>query len=281
VVWRILILVLFSGFQCVAQESALQNPFINLSKSDYYLSLFSSTDSVSSDSDKLGSLILNLEKHRHRSNSDRLFLKHLFMKTHHRILQNYVAYCSFNATLNDGDYNCLTGTAIYAILLTHFNIDFKVIETNYHIFLIANTGEGEILFESTDPINGFVDDSNAILKRTHDYRENKITSVNADNSYHYTFDMYNRVSMEELLGLLYYNYSIDAYNHKDLMRAINYLDKASRFYQSKRIEELSKIILLTVEEGKIKISEKEICLKKITSLRKKMPILVSKNTAKF
>lgn len=278
-VWRsILIVILFSGFQCAAQESALQNPFINLSKSDYYLNLFSSTDSVSITSDKLGSLIVNLEAHRQRFNSERSFLRYLFTKTHHKILQNYVEYCSFNTTLNDGDYNCLTGTAIYAILLTHFNIDFKVIETNYHIFLIASTREGETLFESTDPVNGFVNDSDAILKRTNTYRENKIVSVNRDNSYQYNFSIYNHVSMEELLGLIYYNYSIDAYNHKDLMRAINYLDKASRFYQSKRIEELSKIILLTIEDGKIKTSEKEICLKKITSLRRKMPILASKNS---
>jgi hypothetical protein len=279
VVWRILILVLCSAFQCVAQKSALQNPFINLSRSDYYLNLFSSSDSVSSRSNKLASLIANLEEHRHRYNSGRKFLRHLFTKTHHKILRNYVEYCSFNSTLNKGDYNCLTGTAIYAILLTHFNIDFKVIETNYHIFLIANTADGEILFESTDPIGGFVDDDSAVLKRTNTYRENKMATVNADNSYHYNFSMYSTVSMEELLGLLYYNYSIDAYNQKDLILAINYLDKASRFYQSERIEELSKIILLTVEEGKINTSEKEICLRKITSLRKKMPILASKNSS--
>jgi hypothetical protein len=277
--WRsLLIVVLFSGFQCVAQKSTLQNPFINLSKSDYYLNLFSATDSVSSESDKLENLIANLEVHRDRFNTDRAFLRHLFTKTHHKILRNYVEYCSFNATLNEGDYNCLTGTAVYAILLTHFNIGFKVIETNYHIFLIADTAEGEILFESTDPIGGFVDNSAAILKRTSVYRENKITSANADNSYHYNFSMYNSVSMEELLGLVYYNYSIDAYNHKHLMLAVNYLDKASCFYQSKRIDELSKIILLTVEEGKINTTEKEICMKKISSLRKKIPILASKNS---
>jgi hypothetical protein len=81
--------------------------------------------------------------------------------------------------------------------------------------------------------------------------------------------------MEQLLGLLYYNYAIDTHNHKDLLPPSIILT-APPNYQSRKIEEFSKIVLFTVEEAKINHAEKEICLKKIISLRQKMPLLATK-----
>jgi len=264
----------FSGF---TQRFSEGNNLLSSDKSNYYIKLFSRPDNKFT-TERFNTFITKLEVKRRESTNDQAFLKHLFVKTHQRILKNYTEYCTFNAVFDNGTYNCLTGTAIYAILLDHFDIDFKIIETNYHIFLIANTSEGDILFESTDPLNGFVSKKDAIEKRIKKYQENILAGNNdGKDKYQYTFNLYNAVSMEQLLGLLYYNYSIDAYNHKEILSSINYLDKAARFYQSQRIEEFSGIILLTVEEGKVDSSEKEICREKINSLRKKMPLLASQN----
>ena len=249
----------------------------SLSKTEYYLNLFFKTDLTSAgSSDEITSFISKLETRRNSFRSDKDFLHHLFVKAHQKLLKRYTQYCSFNALTDDGTYNCLTGTALYALLLDHFNFDYKVIETNYHIFLITKTSKGDVLFEATDPVNGFVDSSPEIKKRISMYKENIIQNANSDKTYYrYQFNLYNTVGLDQLLGLMYYNLSIDAYNKQDFTSSINYLDQAVKLYQSPRIEEFSKIILLTLTARDLDKSEKEICLKKIQSLRKKMPGLAS------
>ena len=84
------------------------------------------------------------------------FCRTLFQRTRQEFLRSYTQYASFAETLSRGKYNCLTGTALYAMLLERFNIRYTIIETNYHIFLLADTDEGQALFEATDPLHGFV-----------------------------------------------------------------------------------------------------------------------------
>jgi hypothetical protein len=274
--YRILIVVFVFSFPGFSQNIGLHNNADTVNKTKYYLNLFSGTDTTAISPSKIEFFINNLGQKRNFFKSDHDFLKYLFTKTHQKILKNYVEYCSFYE-LDNGTYNCLTGTALYAIMLDHFSFNFKIIETNYHIFLVTSTSEGDILFESTDPLNGFVDTNEKIKQRLNTYLQNEI-QIDKDYKlgYRYSFSLYNEVTIEQLQGLFYYNFSINAYNQKDFMASINFLDKASAYYQSKRIEEFSKIILLTIEQGKIDDNKKEICLQKIISLRQKMPIASSK-----
>jgi hypothetical protein len=276
--YRLLIVVLFFSSQGFSQNPELNDTDNSRTRTEYYLNLFSKIDSDTISANKIKLFINKIEQKKEGFRNDHDFLKYLFTKTHQKILRNYAEYCSFNEVLNDGTYNCLTGTALYAILLDHFNFSFKIIETNYHIFLIAKTSQGDILFESTDPLSGFVDTKEKIKQRINTFLDNEVQIKTGDEvNFRYSFNIYDEVTIEQLQGLLYYNFSINAYNKKDLMASINFLDKASLYYQSKRIEAFSKVILLTIEQGKINNNEKEICLQKINSLRQKMPVVASKN----
>jgi hypothetical protein len=274
--YRILIVVFLFSFTGFTQKLEINNNASSINKTRYYLNLFSKTDTNAISTNKIELFISKLEQRRSSFHSDHEFLRYLFTKTHQKILKNYVEYCAFNELMN-GTYNCLTGTALYAVLLDHFNFNFKIIETNYHIFLIANTTQGDILFESTDPLNGFVDTERKIEQRINTFLAKDVNNESNKVSFRYTFYLYNEVTMEQLQGLLYYNFSIDSYNKRDFIASINFLDKASLYYKSKRIEVFSKIILLTIEQGRIDNNEKEICLQKINSLRQKMPVVASKN----
>jgi len=248
-----------------------------LSKTEHYLNLFLRTDFENrGSSHRINSLITTLEKKKKTFSSDKEFLEYLFIKTHQKILKHYVEQCTFTTTVQDGIYNCLTGTALYALLLDHFNIDYRVVETNYHIFLVARTVNGNILIEATDPAKGFVTSPTEVNKRIALYKENKPAKSKGDKVYYqYQFSIYNTVGLDELLGLMYYNLSINAYNENNLPVAINYLDCAIKLYQSPRMEELSKIILLTLHARSINNAEKDQCLKKIQSLRSTMPGVAS------
>jgi hypothetical protein len=201
--------------------------------------------------------------------NDSEFLRHVFSKTHKKFLKEYEGDADFRHLSENGAYNCLTGTALYAIILKHFGYDFKIIETNYHIFLVVNIKSGKILFEATDPVHGFLTDATAIQRRVARYRENRPVATDASgNFYHYSFSLFNEVNLDQMAGLLHYNEAVEAFNAQQVAYAIHHLDKAIKVYHSPRIEEFTKLVLLAITQSKMDVSVKEIYVKKIQSIRK-------------
>jgi len=255
------ILALVQGATALAQSSA--------KPASYYFNLYSRS---SIKSPLYGSDFLKFSQKlakRKGQKDDRQFLKYVFSKTHQRYLRTYSNYAAFNAINERGVYNCLTGTALYALLLKDLGYDFKIIETNYHIFLVVNTDAGKILFEATDPVKGFIADQQAVEKRIARYKSDQFVKDEADKNYYlYSFKLFNEVSLDQMLGLLYYNEAIQAFNDHQLQDAVVDLDNATALYSSPRITEFSKIILLSVMQSKLDHAVKENCVRKIQSIRK-------------
>ena len=241
----------------------------------YYVGLYSQVGGQLQSSDDLAAFVEKLERKQTNFKQTSDFLEHIFNKTHQKFLRNFSEYAAFPEMLNSGNYNCLTGTVLYALILDHFDIRYKIIETNYHIFLLAQTDEGPILFETTDPVSGFVTNSAEIEKRISSYKKNSLQSSSSKTYYRYNFDLYNSVNLDQIQGLLHYNISIVAFNAKDIRRAIDELGKAMEFYQSPRFDEFSRVILLTIMESDLDPSEKEGCLDSIRALRDKNVIVTA------
>jgi hypothetical protein len=241
------------------------------SKIEYYLNLFSQADNSKEVSTRqISGLAEKLEQKRSSFSHQKDFVEYVFRKTHQRFLKHYDDYVSFSEMLDNRSYNCLTGTALYALLLDHFGISYKVIETNYHIFLIANTDEGRVLLEATDPMNGFVSDAGAIEGRIRMYRQNAVQEVKSSMTYYkYNFNLYHEVNLDEMLGLLHYNFAVEAFNQNRLQESVYQLSKAVELYNSPRIEEFSRIVLFSVKESNLDPSAKARCIKDIQSWRKK------------
>lgn len=256
-----------------------QGPGAALGQKDvmHYVKLYSAADQqVITSPVELPGFINKLGSKRDDFKREKSFVRYLFTKTHQKYLRHYTSYCSFSDLLNDGTYNCLTGTALYALLLDHFHIPYRIIETNYHIFLVAETAEGSILLEATDPANGFVDNDAEIQKRIALYRENVLQRpVASKNYYDFNFDLYNEVTLDQVLGLMYYNYAVVAYNKQELVRTISNLDKAVMLYHSARVEEFSRIVLLSVLESNLDKAIKENYVRKLQAIRKRQVDVVA------
>ncbi|MFZ6010235.1 MAG: hypothetical protein ACOYXT_07770 [Bacteroidota bacterium] len=241
-------------------------------KLSYYVDLYSHADqaTISSSQDILS--FANKLQSKRQARNEKQFLHTLFVKTHQRYLKTFEDYASFSELVNNGSYNCLSGTALYALLLDHFGFEFKIIETNYHIFLLTSTNEGKVLFEATDPIHGFVDNENEIEKKLSGYKDQNTTvhaSANNKTYYKYSVEIYNEIELDEMLGLFHYNLAIEAFNTHQLQSAVAHLDQANTLYHSPRIEEFSRLVLLSVLESKMEASAKENCVRKIQSIRKR------------
>ena len=248
-------------------------------KPSHYILTYSSVDGNAASLKEISNFIKKLERKETQKKSTE-FIRHLFLKTHQEFLRHYTEYASFSETLDKGKYNCLTGTALYALLLDHFDIEYKIIETNYHIFLLASTKGGQILFEATDPSNGFVEKPKDIDSRINLYKQNRVQETNIDKKYYrYNFNLYNQVSLDQIEGLLHYNLSIAAFNEQNLHASIQRLDRALDLYNSPRMLEFSTILLLSVMESKLDNVDKENCIKNIQAIRKKqVQVMASRNS---
>lgn len=276
-----LVLIFFLPILALAQDVTFTSQ--PTSALHHYLELYSTTDEQHATADELLAFVDKLSVKKDGFKTDKAFLNYLFTKTHQRFLRNYKEYSSFNELLDKGYYNCLTATALYAILLNHFDVPYRIIETNYHIFLMVETSAGDVLLETTDPATGFTDSKSEIEKRIHIYRRNEIQKANTSKRYYqFSFDLYNDVNLDEMLGLLYYNQAIKAYNNHQWVNSIACLEKASARYRSPRLEEFSRIILLSLAESKMDPSLKENYIRKVQTVRKyKLDTQANASTASF
>jgi hypothetical protein len=203
----------------------------------------------------------------------------VFAKTHQNYLKKYVQYASVDELFTSGSYHCLTGTILYSLILTELGIEHEVIETNYHIFLIAQTSEGEVLIETTDPASGFVDSPFAIEQRINSYKQQNLEASNTKFSY-YKFNaaIFNRVDLAEMKGLLCYNASVDLFNQKKLKESVHYLVKANQYYSSARIDEFSQLLLLALQQSTLEPDEKKEYMKALITMREHLvPLLATLN----
>lgn len=203
-----------------------------------------------SESEKLNNFIITVRNQ--RWTSEKKFLKSIFKDAHQKFLKRYAQYSDFGEIFKNGKYDCLTGTALFSVILGEMHFDYKIIETNYHIFILINTKSGQVMFETTDRLYGFIEDPIEIDSRIDSYRQNKITMAGNDKLYyHYTFDLFQEVSPDQITGLLYFNQAIKSYNREDLIACASFLEQAQLIYKSPRVDELAIVLLKSVLESNL------------------------------
>lgn len=250
------------------QEKNAHSPSANRSLKNHIYD-YSVVDGVKDQVHDISGFINKLEQ-KQTEKSTLKFCRTLFHKTRQEFFRRYSQQATFSEMLDKGKYNCLTGTALYALLLDHFDISFTVIETNYHIFLLVSTNEGKVLFEATDPMHGFVDNPVDIEKRIEQYKRNAIQATGDEKKYYqYNFNLYKKVNLSEIKGLLHCNFSIEAYNNQNFQLAVHHLEMATELYSSARIHEFSTVLLLAVMESNLETNIKQAYIQSIQRIRKR------------
>lgn len=272
--FRLIILALITSF-LQAEATVIPKPDFSATSADALQSYLATTNATV-DENSWTTFIEKLAQKKAKSKSEIQFLRHVFTRTHQQYLKYFKTNTTFASLFENGSYNCLTGTILYSTILHQFGIDHQVIETNYHIFILAQTNEGEVLIETTDPHEGFVTSSDKIAARINQYRNQGVQSTDPTRSYfRYSFELYNEVSQNELIGLLYYNLAVDSFNQQSLQEAVHYLGRAIERYASPRIEEFSEILLLAVHESKLKEKDKILCKKELQTIRYKAMVVMA------
>ncbi|HEX8060006.1 MAG TPA: hypothetical protein VF473_03680 [Cyclobacteriaceae bacterium] len=187
---------------------------------------------------RITELVTKLDQHHYRNDVQKLHA--LFTKTHSTFLHSYVQYTGIEE-LAKGRYDCLTATSLFADILGRTGFKFNIIETNYHIFIMVDAKDGDVLLETTDRIAGFIDNPEKIEKVIGQYRQNILAGANAEQ-YQYNFSLFKKVDVDQLPGLLYFNQAVKAFNSEKWDECSQKLSAAAMSTNSPHVAALTELL---------------------------------------
>lgn len=177
-------------------------------------------------------------------------IKIIYDVVHKTFFSSYKLENSFSDIFSKGEYNCLSGTALYGIILTKLNIPFNVIEAPNHVYLIAYPQTHKILMESTAPQNGYFKfNDNFINQYIKSLYNSKLISKTEFETtptdklfekYYFNESYYN---LRDMISLQFSNYAVYYAEEKLYAEALNEIKKAYYFSPSKRNKNTLKFFL--------------------------------------
>jgi len=230
------------------------------------------TETKDSEKRLIESVIKHTESLKKKNNlSEIKFLRKVFYQTHHKFLKEYQPYSALDNLVLDGKYDCLTATALYSSVFEILGFDFKIIETNYHIFIIAKASGKDVLIETTDGFKGLIAGEEAINKRIGEYKNNEPSIANENSKgLYFNFHLLNEVKGNELSGLLYYNKAVKEFNKHNWDSCQAFLVKSREIHDSPRIDQIHELLSsIVAREGNKTMSHS---LSSITLIKETSPI---------
>lgn len=161
-----------------------------------------------------------------------------------RLLKKYQSYCSMEEVFVDGTFNCVTGTAVYALIFKHFDIPFTIYLEPNHVYLLVDPDHSKIVIESTDHLNGFKPFTGemklAYLLKLQKAGLMESCTIKRDSidvvfDRHY-FKQNATLNISELAGIQYFNCSMKAIDDGDLRRAVHMIEKSDFLFSQYRNE---------------------------------------------
>lgn len=162
-------------------------------------------------------------------------LKYIFDHVQSTFLKQYDLDADFSQMFENGKHNCLTATLLYTLLLDELSIRYTIKFMPGHVYPIVYANEVPYIFETTDPVHGFVElNSNVQKEAIQSMRLMQfISSDNGKNSSTGNlFDRYyiklNNTEMKGLIAYQYTNASFAAMLKQDFNTSYDLITKGIR-----------------------------------------------------
>jgi hypothetical protein len=210
---------------------------------------------------RIDQVVVRLQR---QQKNDPKFIQLVFETLHRKFLKQYRPYVDFHE-LQNGTYDCLTATSLFAVVLADLNISYQIIETNYHVFLLAQWKSSKVLIETTDRLNGLVFDKTELEKRIRGYRDNQLATqpVGDKQQYAFGFKLFQPILPAELPGLLHFNKAVNFYNAGNWRASMHHIALMRQSYASPRTAALSALLAETVSMSCLPEAEKETIVRQL------------------
>jgi hypothetical protein len=178
-------------------------------------------------------------------------VKYVYDFVHKQFLKVYKLQNSFADIFTKGEYNCVSASALYAIIYSKLDIPYNVIESPQHVYLITYPQSFKILIETTSPEKGYYQfNDNFINQYVKSLYNSKLISKSEyeSNTANQLFDKYyfssKGLTLPEVVSLQYSNYSIYHLEEKKYTEAIDEIKKAYYFNSYDRNKYILKSTLI-------------------------------------
>lgn len=201
----------------------------------------------------LNNYLSSIEDKVSKEKDDAKKIKLIFSATNKEFFKKYSLDISFDKLFSTGEFNCVTGSLMYAHILQHFNIPYLIKELPTHVFLVAFPTTFSIPVESTDQgMRYYIPDEKTKQNYAQFLVDSKIATAEElaasgveglFNKYYYS---HKDISLQQLLGLQYYNAGISLSNNKNFNASLHQFEKAYMLYPSEKMKYMIQMSLLSV-----------------------------------
>jgi hypothetical protein len=200
---------------------------------------------------ELISVVNNFPLKEEKAKKEKKRIKLIYNKIHDTFFRKYNLDSYFTDIFNDGTYNCVTASALYAFVFDKLSIPYHIKETPSHVFLIAYPYSHKIYLETTAPgAYGYsVPNENDVKKIIDELVDYKIVTNEEvlEKGYMTFYEDYfygkEYIDKSALIGMQYYNKGLTFWDDANYTDAINNLRKAKVFYSSPLIKPILKSIM--------------------------------------
>lgn len=167
------------------------------------------------------------------------FVEFTFNYVKKQYLVNYKADADFSELFKNNTYDCVTGTALFALLFERFEIKYQILESYSHVCIKVQNDSTNILLESTLKDGIFTDGKKIyeMIHRFHSEKRDMVVKVfNASykplNSSYYS----SKINLTQLIGILYFNKAAQNLVEKKYEQSICFAKIANTLYPSIRTQ---------------------------------------------
>jgi tetratricopeptide (TPR) repeat protein len=194
-----------------------------------------------------------LEKKKFLTKSEEKGLKILFELIHERFFDKYTEVSNFAEIFSIREYNCVSATALYALILDYYKIPYQIKETPTHVYTVAYPNTKSIVLESTAPLSGYYSPGTKEIQQAVDglvqskfIKQSEVDAKGVLQVYNDFFYGQDNISIRQLAGLQYYNEMVQYYMEEQYEQALNSARKSAILYPSPKTEYLKFNIMMSI-----------------------------------
>ncbi len=172
-------------------------------------------------------------------------IKAIYEKVHSTYLRKYEMDVRFNDIFINGNYNCVTATALFAIIFDGLNIPYEIKEKPTHVYLLAYPNSNNILVETTSPLFGYItfdarfkDNFINTLKNQKLIGSSEFDSKTTEELFNEYYFQNENIDARKLVGIHYINDALFKKDKNEVTEAFQQLEKAHLLYPCPRSEYL-------------------------------------------
>jgi hypothetical protein len=186
-----------------------------------------------------------------KTKTDAKRIKQIYDYVHQEFLVLYKFENSFCEIFKNGNYNCVSASALYSVIFSRLGIPYMIKELPTHVYLIAYPSSSNIVIETTSPNYGYYKFSEIFIEQYvkqlasgKQISQKELDTSSVENIFKRYFYDKGEIDLLKLTALQFNNFGIYLSDKKDYREAIEWLKKAYILYPSERISFTLKNALL-------------------------------------